>query len=413
MVSLFHHRKTCRLCGAATLRLAVPLNPVPLTSPNIGVTDEMRAKGDLDVMVPVDVWQCETCGHIQLLDVIDSAIQYNNFLYTTSISLGLAEHFGRLAAEVIARAGLKPGDFVVEVGSNDGTLLRVFQQAGMRVLGIDPARETARRATEAGTETIGDFFTGVMGREIRERHGAAKVILSNNTFANLDDVDDVTQGIRALLAPDGLFVFETSYGADVIEKGLLDTIYHEHLSYFSVRPLASFFPHHGLALVDVERIWTKGGSIRGFVQHQGGPHPHGDGVATLIAHEDAIGLYRGDLHRDFASRIVEGRARLDARLDAAEKTGRPIAAYGASVGSVTLIHQFGLSKRLAFIADDTPLGEALSGPGYRIPIVSPQALYDQSPALVVILAWRYAEPIITKHQAFVDQGGEFAVPLPL
>ncbi len=413
MTSLFHHRTTCRLCGSSQVEIFVPLNPIPLTSPNIGMTDELRSRGDTEVMVPVDVWVCHDCGHIQLLDVIDSAIQYNNFLYTTSISLGLAEHFGALAREVIERAGLKAGDLVVEVGSNDGTLLRFFKDAGMVVLGIDPARETARRATEAGIETIGDFFTGALGRQLRETRGAAKVIISNNTFANLDDCDDVTQGIVALLAADGLFVFETSYGADVIEKGLLDTIYHEHLSYFTVRPLERFFRRHGMEMFDVERIWTKGGSIRGFVQHKEAGRPILPGVAELIAHETALGLDRRPIYQAFSDRIEVARAKLEDQIAEAAKTGRPLAAYGASVGSVTLIHQFDLSRRLAFIADDKPLGEALAGPTYRIPIVASPALYDQNPALVVILAWRYAEPIMAKHRAFTEKGGVFAMPLPL
>jgi SAM-dependent methyltransferase len=411
MKPLFHHRDDCRLCHSTAVDKVVPLAPIPLATPNIGVANGAQATL-ATALAPLDLYLCRQCGHLQLMDVIDPEVQYNNFAYTTSISLGLTEHFGRMADDVIARAALVPGALVVEIGSNDGTLLRFFKERGMRVLGIDPARAIAQRATEQGIDTLPAFFTTELARSIRAEHGPAAAIISNNTFANLDDLDDATAGIRGLLADDGLFVFETQHGADVVRRMLIDTVYHEHQSYFLAGPLAVFFAGQALELIAVEHLPTKGGSIRGYAQHAGGPHRSDRSVAAVMAQEAAAGLGDPEGYRRFVQRLAEMRARMAAALAAEIGSGRRIAGYGASVGSVTLINQFGLGRSLAFVVDDNPLTDALLGPDYRIPVVPPEALYQDKADLVVILAWRYAEPIMAKNRRYLDGGGRFAVPWP-
>jgi predicted TPR repeat methyltransferase len=203
--------------------------------------------------------------------VINPEILYGNYLYQTSISLGLVEHFRTYAEEVVRQVAPVPNALVLDIGSNDGSLLKAFKDHGLRVLGVDPAREIARKATESGVETIADFFTAKLAREIRKKHGPAAIITANNVFANIDHLADVAAGIRELLAQDGVFVFETSYLLDVLQKSLLETFFHEHLCYFSVRPLEAFFRRNGMELFDVKRVATKGGSIRGFAQLGGGP----------------------------------------------------------------------------------------------------------------------------------------------
>jgi hypothetical protein len=411
MKPLFRHRDDCRLCHSTEVEKVVPLAPIPVATPNIGMTDggETRLA---TALAPLDLYLCRQCGHLQLLDVIDPEVQYNNFAYTTSISLGLTEHFGRMADDVTARAALAPGALVVEIGSNDGTLLRFFKDRGMRVLGIDPARAIAQRATEQGIHTLPAFFTTELARSIRAEHGAAAVIISNNTFANLDDLDDPTAGIRALLADDGLFVFETQHGADVVRRMLIDTVYHEHQSYFLAGPLGSFFARQGMELIAVEYVRTKGGSIRGYAQGVGGPRKGNGSVAAVMAQEAAASLRDPQAYRRFVQRLNEMRERVATALAAETSGGHRIAGYGASVGSVTLINQFGLGHILAFIVDDKPLTDALLGPDYRIPVVPADALYDGSADLVVILAWRYADPIMAKNRRYLDGGGRFAVPWP-
>jgi len=413
MKPVFYHRANCRLCQSRAVEIVVPLAPIPVATPNIAMAAKgSEGEGLAAALAPLDLYLCRDCGHLQLLDIIDPEVQYTHFAYTTSISLGLTEHFGRMADTVIERAKLAPNSLVVEVGSNDGTLLRFFKERGMRVLGIDPARETALRATAEGIETLATFFTTQLADDIRAKYGPAAVVISNNTFANLDALDDPTEGIRRLLADGGLFVFETQHGADVIKRMLIDTIYHEHLSYFLVGPLVPFFARHGMDFFAVEHLTTKGGSIRGYCQLAGGPHKPDGSVARSAAEEAAAGLDKPETYRHFVERLTAMRGDLARTIAAETKAGRKIAGFGASVGTVTLINQFDLGPSLDVVFDDKPLTDALLGPGYRIPVLPSDALYEQRPDLVVILAWRYADPIIAKHQRFLSGGGGFVVPWP-
>jgi SAM-dependent methyltransferase len=408
----FFRRDKCRICDSPKLSLAVPLEPLPIASPNIGLTDELAADPAVRQTVPADLYRCEACGHVQLLSVIDPAVLYNTFLYVTSISLGLTEHFARLAAELSELVPDGRTARVVEIGSNDGTVLRFFKERGMQVLGIDPARATAEAATRAGIETLAEFFDAALAQRIRQEFGAADIVIANNTLANIDDLDQVGRGLKSLLAPQGVFVFETSYGADVVRKNLLDAIYHEHLSYFLVAPLRTYFARHGLDLFDVRRIATKGGSIRGYVQHAGGPQACDASVDALIAEEKADGLDTPEPYRAMTRQIAALRSRLDEVLARHKARGDRIAGYGASVGTVTLIRQLGLGPFLDAVFDDKPLQQHLAEPGHRIPVLRPELIYERKPACILILAWRYADPIIKKHQAYLDGGGKFIIPMP-
>jgi SAM-dependent methyltransferase len=391
----------------------VPLREIPIVTPNVDIgSAAQQFAGVQEMSVPLGLYVCRGCGHLQLLDVVSPDVQYNNFSYTTSISLGLPEHFRKFAGEVIESTSLPAGAMVLEVGSNDGTLLRAFKERGMKVLGVDPARRIAARATESGIETLPTFFTEKLALELRAEHGAADLVIANNTFANLDDLNDFATALRGVLAPSGVFVFETSYGADVVQKTLIDTVYHEHLSYFMVAPLERYFARHGLELIDMQHIWTKGGSIRGTVQLAGGKRRRSAAVDAMIAQEkkagfDGMGPFRkmnadlDMLKKDLAEAIGQRRA-----------AGKRIAGYGASVGTVTLVQQFQLGNVLEFIADDNPLCEYVAGADYRIPVGSSELIYQRNPDSIVVLAWRYADPIIGKHSRHLARGGDFIIPVP-
>jgi hypothetical protein len=299
---------------------------------------------------------------------------------------------------------------VVEIGSNDGTLLRAFGERGWQVLGIDPAEGPAEVARARGVPTLTCFFDRTSARAILARIGRAGLVIANNTLANIDDLDEMMLGLDGVLDDRGIFVFETSYGAEVVRKTLLDTIYHEHLSYFMVKPLAAFFARHRFELFDVCEIPTKGGSIRGFVQRAGGARPVRGDVARLIAAEEAEGLYACPAYARMTAAIADKQRQLRNIIDAAGPG--QVAAYGASVGCAALISQLGLAKDLACVFDDQRLLDAISGPDYEIPVVASQEIYIRRPELIVILAWRYAELIINRHRAFTSAGGRFVLPLP-
>ena len=282
----------------------------------------------------------------------------------------------------------------------------------MKVQGVDPAVAIARRATEQGIETIADFFTDEVGDQIRQTRGAARVVIANNMIANVDNLDPLVTGIRNVLADNGLFIFETQYGVDVTEKNLLDTVYHEHLSYFNIKPLTRFFARFGMQVIDVQHIWTKGGSIRVTVQRAGRSRPTSE-VARFIAVEDRLGVDQPAYYAAYMRRITAIRNELIDIADACRTRGRQVAGYGVSVGTTTLLPQLGLENRIDFLVDDDPKkATIMAGPGYDIPILPPATLYERKPAIVVVFAWRYIDPIRAKHPRYFAEGGKFIVPLP-
>lgn len=412
MTNLFYLRHTCRLCLSDRQELVVPMAGMPIGTPNFQVPDASADDPVFRTAVPLELYLCRECGHLQILHVGNPEIQYRHYVYTTSLSLGLREHFAAYADDVISRHAIAPGSLVVELGSNDGSLLGFFRERGMKVQGVDPAVDIARRATEKGIETIADFFTDKVGDHIRQTKGPARVVIANNMIANVDNLDPLVTGIRNVLAPDGLFVFETQYGVDVTEKNLLDTVYHEHLSYFNIKPLTRLFARFGMEVTDVQHIWTKGGSIRVTVQHAGAAKPSPD-VARFIAEEDRLGVDQPSYYAAYSKKIAAIRDELTALADAYHARGQQVAGYGVSVGTTTLLPQFALEKKIDFLVDDDPnKGNVMAGPGYDIPILPPAALYERKPGLVVVFAWRYVDPIRAKHARYFAEGGKFVVPLP-
>jgi len=412
MKALYFPLRECILCRSTSLVEAVPLAPMPIATPTFAVPEHLRTD-DAFAAAPLELMLCRDCGHLQTSHRIDPEFNYRNYVYTTASSLGLVEHFRGLAQRVAERVKPAKDALVVEVGSNDGSLLRYFLDAGQRVLGVDPAEAIAAQATAAGIPTHARFFDAALAGEIARDQGKASVVIANNVIANVPDVGVFTRGLDPLLTPDGVFIFETQYGADVIDHLLLDTVYTEHLSYFMIRPLATHFDRHGFQVIDVERIATKGGSIRVTVQRKGGARVVSPSVAAIVADEERRGMFGLDYYGPFTARVQSVAQRLNEIIDAEEAKGRFVAGYGASVGTSTLLHQFGLTGRIRCLFDDNPSKDShLRGPGYAIPVYPTAAVMEMRPGAIIVFAWRYADPIIAKQQAYVAQGGRFIVPLP-
>jgi SAM-dependent methyltransferase len=410
---LFRPIERCLLCEKDHMVNVVPLEPIPIATPNFAMPSDPALAQQALKGVPLDIFQCADCGHLQVGQIGNPDLQYRDYVYTTSLSLGLPEHFKTYAAQVIDKYSPPAGSLVVEVGSNDGTLLRAFKERGHRVLGVDPARAIAAAATEAGIETIGDFFSERIAGEIARDTGKAQLIIANNMIANVPDLQDYLRGVDQLLADDGIFIFETQYGADVIEHNLLDTVYHEHISYFLIKPTVEFLARHGLQTIGVDRIPTKGGSIRVSSQRTGKSRSVSPDVAQIIREETTKSVFAPPYFTKVTRDLAEIKRAINERIDAVLASGKTAGGYGVSVGTTALLPQFGLMDRLSFMVDDDPKkARTLEGPGYSIPVIGPAELYSQNAGTVVVFAWRYADSIIAKHERFLAEGGEFIIPLP-
>ncbi len=401
-------RTTCRLCNSPAVNLVLKLTPTP-------PVDAFVPKEKLNVkqeVFPLDLFLCRDCGHAQILDVVNPQLLFGNYIYVTSSSPGLVEHFRKYTDEVLKFVNPKPNSLVVEIGSNDGTLLNFFKQKGLQVLGIDPAREIASEATQQGLTTIPDFFTSKVGEKVREQYGPASLVCANNVFAHSDELADMADGVRELLAPDGVFVFEVSYMLDMMENMIFDFIYHEHLCHHSVKPLKKFLSLHGMELINVVRVATKGGSIRVFAQLKDGPKKVFPVVEELIQLEDKFGLYKLDQYEEYSSKIESIRQQIIKLVKDLKNQGKQIAAYGASATTTVLTYHFNLGDQLDFIVDDNETRQNLYSPGFHIPVVSSKTLYEKKPDYVILLAWRFSDMMIEKNQAYLKSGGHFIIPLP-
>ena len=385
----------------------MPMQPSPIADAFVDAAGKAQAQP----LIPLDLYQCQACGHAQNLDIVNPELLFRDYIFTTSSSAGLVDHFRCYADDAVRDFGLAPGSLAVEIGSNDGTLLRFLKGHGLNVLGIDPAREIAQAATRSGIPTMPDFFTAGLAAKIHAEHGPAQLVAANNVYAHTDQLADVTRGIAAMLDDDGIFVFEVSYLMDIDDKFVFDTIYHEHLSYHSIQPLARFFAAHGLHLFDVRRIASKGGSIRGFVQRSGGAQRERPAVQAMIAEEARRGLHAPEIFRDYAQRILARKRALLEFVATARKQGKSVVGYGASTTVTTLMYQFELFDKLDYLIDDNPKKHGLYSPGCHLEVKPSSVLYAHPPDVVIILAWQYARPIASKHARYTANGGQFVVPL--
>jgi SAM-dependent methyltransferase len=405
----FHRRDTCRLCGEKKLQSVIKFVPTPVGDaylPKEHLQDEEET-------YPVELFLCLYCGHAQLSDIISPKKIYQEYIYKTADSLGLVEHFQKYVESVIQKIQPQKGDLVIDIGSNDGSVLQFFKNHGLHVLGIDPAKVISEEANKKGIETINDFFTVKLANDIKAKYKQASIIISNNTFANIDNADDFIDGIKLVLDKQGVFVFETGYALDTFQKCVIDNIYHEHLSYFSIRPLKKFFERKGMDLFYVEREKTKAGSIRCMVQFKNGNRKQDPSVHDIMELEQDVGLQEPEYFYKFKNDLEHTKQNTLNLLKRLKKRNKKIIGYGASVGVTTIMYEFGIGKNfIDFCVDDNVRRQNLFSPGMHLPVLSPQEIYSQKADYVLILAWQYSDPIIKKHKAFLEQGGKCIVILP-
>jgi hypothetical protein len=405
---MYTRRTTCRLCDSRQVECVFQLEPSALAE---WYFPPERAH-EADQRFPLDLFLCHACGHVQLFDVIDPAKLFTRYMYTSASSPGLDNHFSRYADHIAKKLQLPAKAFAVDVGSNDGTLLRHLARHGMRVLGIDPAADIAHAATAAGIPTLDAFMDKITAKRIVKEHGKAQLCTANNVFAHNDQLGDMADSVSSILADDGVFVFEVSYLLDTVEGLVFDFIYHEHLCYHSAKPMDTFLRRHGMELFDIERVPSKGGSLRGFAQKIGGPRPIAKSVADFKAQEEKAGLYNPATYKAYIKRVNALRDQTADYLRKEQARGARIAGYGASATVTTLVHHFKIGQIFDFLVDDNPIRHGTLCPGFRTPVYAPDAIYQRHADIVVVLAWRFADSIMQRHPHFLADGGTFVVPMP-
>jgi SAM-dependent methyltransferase len=398
------------MCDCSGVDKVLTLSPTPPGN-NFLRHDQLALP---EPVYPLELYLCRTCCHVQLGHVVDPRILYQkSYNYVSGTSSRFVEHLHEYASTVIDRFALKPGGVVADIGSNDGTGLRFFNQAGMKVLGVDPAPEIAAHATQSGIPTVCEFFSHDLAVRLRERYGPAAFITSHNACAHIDGLDDVFRGVEHWLTPDGVFGLEVGYFLDVYRNTWFDTIYHEHLDYHTVGPFLSLLARVGMEAISVQRVSPQGGSLRLFAQRIGGAHRRDDSMAAFIELEREAALCTPATFAEFGRRIDEVGASLRALLASLKSQGRYIAGYGAPTKSTTLLNHFGVGKdHLDYLVDDNPLKHGLFSPVSHIPVFPAAELYRRRPDYVLILAWNFAAPIMAAHRRFAAEGGRFIIPMP-
>lgn len=362
---------------------------------------------------PLDVYLCEKCSLVQLVDVIDPEVLFRHYLYQTGFSATIAAHNTRLAALLVDRLRLGSRDLVVEVASNDGSLLKCFTPYGVRKLGIEPAANLARKARDDGIETLNLFFDSATAARTREQFGQAMAVIGNNVLAHVDEPADFLRGARELLAPDGLAVFEVPYLGELVDRLEYDTIYHEHLSYFSVTALTQLHESAGLVIVGIDHLPVHGGSLRIFAAREEKHAGHSADVLELLRREEANGLTGMNRLDQFAADVERNRTQLVQLMEGIHGKGKTVVGYGAPAKGNTLLNYCGIDHRLVqYTVDKNPLKVGLFTPGTHIPVLPVATLLERQPDFALILPWNLADEIREQQKEYARRGGSFIVPIP-
>jgi SAM-dependent methyltransferase len=398
---------TCRSCGSNHLDVVLDLGTSALA-------DRLLTTEQLDqpeARYPLRLVFCHDCSLVQIDHTVPPTELFcNDYPYFSSVSDALQAHTIANVQELIARRGLRPGHRVIELASNDGYLLKHYLAAGISVLGIDPAEPPARAAQAIGVETLIDFFTVDLAARLAEQGLAADVLHANNVLAHVADTNGFVEGIARVLKPTGMAVLEFPYVRDLIDHCEFDTIYHQHLCYFSVTAVDKLFRRHGLFLNDVRRIPIHGGSLRLYVERAEDVQPS---VTSLIDEERQLGLTSVDYYRDFAARVEGLRQSLSALLKDLKARGKRIAGYGAPAKGCTLLNYFGIGTDvMPYTVDKNRFKQGRYMPGTHQPIFAPERLLEDRPDYALLLPWNFADEIIAQQADYLAKGGRFIVPIP-
>ena len=403
-----HAQLVCRSCSHAGGQMILDLGMQPLANNFLHPEDEKAEEQKFSLKVFV----CSQCWLMQLVDVVSPGKLFSDYLYFSSFSDTMLNHAKAAAERYRQEFNLDGNSFVLEAGSNDGYLLKNFKAAQVPYLGIEPASNIAQLANKQGIETRNDFFTLKLAQQLAAENRRADLILGNNVFAHAPATNDFVAGLREALKPSGRIVLEFPYAADFIENSEFDTVYYEHVYYFSLTALLPLFARHGLEIFHVERIAIHGGSLRLFAAHQSA-HLVNKSVSDLLAEEQKRGLATLEYYRDFSARSEKIKDDLVALVRKLRAAGKTVAAYGAAAKGSTLLNYCGLGPDdISFVVDRSTFKQGRLMPGTHQPIAAPEQLAARRPDYALLLTWNFGEEILRQQEAYRAAGGKFIIPIP-
>lgn len=409
LMKSYYKRTACRACGEEKLRPFIALGPTPLANSFL----KSPAEFEREAFYPLDVYFCDECSLVQLTDVVDPKILFGNYIYVTGTANTIVSHNQQYAKTVFDFLGLHEEDLVIEAASNNGSLLGCFREHGVRTLGIEPAENIAAIANADGIETVNKFFNSATANEILSEYGSARAVIGNNVLAHVDDTQDFLKGCKSLLSDDGLVIIEVPYLKEFVDFVEFDTVYHEHLCYFSVTSLMRLCDAVGLSIIRVDRVQIHGGSIRMYAGKKEKYSSHVAAVNAMAEDERKTGLTAPETFENFAEKTRNTREKLCSLLEFLKSEGKSIAAYGAPAKGNTLLNYCGIDTRLLdFAVDKNPLKVGLYTPGAHLPVLPVSAVLERQPDYLLILAWNFADEIIKQQSEFETRGGKFIIPIP-
>jgi len=399
----------CRSCAATALEEIISLGSTPLANSLVSPDDGSGP----EPVIPLTLVRCLRCTLVQLKETVAPEILFRDYLYFSSFSDTMLRHAAELVDDLTATRSLGPESLVVELASNDGYLLQYFAARGIPVLGIDPAENVAAVAIARGVPTVVDFFDEASARRISEGRQRADVIIGINVLGHVANLNGFVAGISVLLKPEGIAVIEVPYVRSTIERCEFDTVYHEHLHYFSITALERLFARHGLTITDVRHMEIHGGTVRVTIQPAAAAVAPRGVLQKWLEMERDWGVEDASVYNGFAERAQTTRTQLRSLLDGLKGAGKTIAAYGAAAKGTTLLSYCGIgADQIDFVVDRSTYKQGRLMPGSRLPIHAPAHLLEAKPDYVLLLTWNFAEEILAQQAEYRRRGGRFVIPIP-
>ena len=397
--------KKCRICNSVNFKVFLKLTDTPLE-------DQFLYNQVKQPSYPLEVAMCKNCFYVFLPHVISPEISYDEYIYESAVTIGLEKHYETYAQEIVKKFKITSNSLAIDIGSNDGSMLRAFQKEHMKILGVEPAKQIANFANQKKLNTINSFFSLELANKIVLKEGKASIITANYMFANIDDLEDFILGVKVLLDDDGIFIIQTGYHPVQFSKNLFDYIYHEHFSYFTIHSLTTLFKKFNLEIVDAKIINPKGGSIRIAINKIKNNNNKSFALKKIILDEEKHNYNSSYILTLLNKNINKEKDKLITQLKIFKEKNIKIAGIGASHSTTTLIYHFELQNYIEFLVDDNIKKHNTYSPGLHIKVFDSSYLKESNIQCLLILGWQHQEIIIKKFKPFLQDNRFFIVPLP-